>query len=95
LTLLQDEGVARTAAFDLDTQDGQVLVLLLELDGSQDSAGVEAKLPGLQARLWESPGILVSRIKLVRPRALPVTTSGKLQREECRERFLAGGFAHV
>jgi len=95
LTLLQDEGVARSAVFDLETEDGAVLVLLLELDGTRDKANVEARLPGLQARLWESPGILVSRIKLVRPRALPVTTSGKLQRGECRERFLAGGFAHV
>jgi acyl-CoA synthetase (AMP-forming)/AMP-acid ligase II len=95
LTLLQDEGVTRTAAFDLDTEDGHVLVLLLELDGSHGRAAVEARLSGLQARLWESPGILVSRIKLVRPRALPVTTSGKLQRDECRELFLAGGFAHV
>jgi len=95
LTLLQDEGVARSAVFDLETEDGAVLVLLLELDGTRDKANVEARLPALQARLWESPGILVSRIKLVRPRALPVTTSGKLQRGECRERFLAGGFAHV
>lgn len=95
LTLLRDDGVARSAVFDLETEDGAVLVLLLELDGTRDRASVEARLPGLQARLWESPGILVSRIKLVRPRALPVTTSGKLQRGECRERFLAGGFAHV
>ncbi len=95
LTLLQACGVARSAVFDLDTEDGAVLVLLLELDGTCDKASVEARLPELQARLWESPGILVSRIKLVRPRALPVTTSGKLQRGECRERFLSGGFAHV
>lgn len=95
LALLQDQGVARSAAFDLETQDGAVLVLLLELDGTRGSDHVEARLPELQARLWDSPGILVSRIRLVRPYALPVTTSGKLQRGLCRERFLAGGFADV
>lgn len=95
LALLQEHGVARTAAFDLDTDDGAVLVLLLELNDTQLREEVEARLPELQARLWESPGILVSRIKLVRPLALPVTTSGKLQRGACRECFLAGGFAHV
>jgi acyl-CoA synthetase (AMP-forming)/AMP-acid ligase II len=93
--LLRDAGIARSAAFVLETQDGAVLVLLLELDGRQDAEKVAAHLPELQARLWDSPGILVARIKLVRPLALPLTTSGKLQRGVCRERFLAGGFAHV
>lgn len=95
LALLHDGGVARAAAFDLDIEEGAALVLLLELDGSQESSAIVSRLPELQARLWESPGILVSRIKLVRRHALPVTTSGKLQRGQCRQQYLSGGFAHV
>jgi len=95
MALLHGHGVARCAAFDLETQDGAALILLLELDGSCAPAQVEARLPELQTRLWYTPGILVSRIRLVPERSLPVTTSGKLQRGRSRERFLAGEFAHV
>jgi long chain fatty acid CoA FadD26 len=95
MALLQGQGVARAVAFDVESQDGAALVLLLELDGSVAAAQVEARLPELQTRLWYTPGILVSRIRLLPERALPLTTSGKLQRARCRERFLAGEFAHV
>jgi acyl-CoA synthetase (AMP-forming)/AMP-acid ligase II len=95
MALLQGQGIARAVAFDLESQDGAALVLLLELDGSVAAAQVQARLPELQTRLWYTPGILVSRIRLLPERALPLTTSGKLQRARCRERFLAGEFAHV
>ncbi len=95
MTLLHGQGVARCVAFDLETQGGPALVLLLGLDGQMEAERVHARLPELQTRLWYTPGILVSRMLLVPERALPVTTSGKLQRDRSRERFLAGEFSHV
>ncbi len=95
MALLQGQGIARAVAFDVESEDGGALVLLLELDGSVAAAQVQARLPELQTRLWYTPGILVSRIRLLPERSLPLTSSGKLQRGRSRERFLAGEFAHV
>ncbi len=95
MALLQGQGVARAVAFDVESEDGAALVLLLELDGSVAAAQVQARLPELQTRLWYTPGILVSRIRLLPERSLPLTSSGKLQRGRSRELLLAGEFAHV
>lgn len=90
--LLGDKGVERSAAFELNPDAADSLVILLEADGSVDPRIIELSIPVLQSRLCQSPGILATDI-LVAPRhSLPLTSSGKLQRTRCRERYLAGDY---
>ncbi|MES3008580.1 MAG: fatty acyl-AMP ligase [Pseudomonadota bacterium] len=91
-TLLRHKGVLRSAAFELEPDAEDSLVILLELDSVADPQLIEREIPLLQSRLCESPGILATHIRLTPRRSLPLTSSGKLQRLQCRERFLAGEY---
>lgn len=92
--LLGDRGVERSAAFELDPDAGDSLVILLEPDGSIDPRVIELSIPDLQSRLCHSPGILATDIVVTPRHSLPLTSSGKLQRTRCRERYLAGDYFH-
>jgi acyl-CoA synthetase (AMP-forming)/AMP-acid ligase II len=40
-------------------------------------------------------GVVAYEVVLVRPSAVPVTTTGKVQRRECRDRYLKGALDRV
>jgi acyl-CoA synthetase (AMP-forming)/AMP-acid ligase II len=90
--LLCDKGVERSAAFELNPDAADSLVILLEADGSVDPRLIELSIPVLQSRLCQSPGILATDIVVAPRHSLPLTSSGKLQRMRCRERYLAGDY---
>lgn len=90
--LLCNKGVERSAAFELNPDAADSLVILLEADGSIDSGLIELSIPDLQSRLCQSPGILATDIVVTPRHSLPLTSSGKLQRMRCRERYLAGDY---
>ncbi|MDO9319425.1 MAG: fatty acyl-AMP ligase [Gammaproteobacteria bacterium] len=90
--LLCDKGVERSAAFELNPDAADSLVILLEADGSIDPRLIELSIPDLQSRLCQSPGILATDIVVAPRHSLPLTSSGKLQRMRCRERYLAGDY---
>lgn len=91
--LLCDKGVERSAAFELNPDAADSLVILLEADGSVAPGVIELSIPELQSRLCQSPGILATDIVVAPRHSLPLTSSGKLQRMLCRERYLAGEFS--
>jgi len=92
--LLCDKGVERSAAFELNPDAADSLVILLEADGSVDPRLIELSIPVLQSRLCQSPGILATDIVVAPRHSLPLTSSGKLQRMRCRERYLAGDYSN-
>ncbi|MDO8271441.1 MAG: AMP-binding protein [Gammaproteobacteria bacterium] len=91
--LLCDKGVQRSAAFELNPDAADSLVILLEADGSVDPRLIELSIPVLQSRLCQTPGILATDIVVAPRHSLPLTSSGKLQRMRCRERYLAGDYS--
>lgn len=90
--LLCHKGVERSAAFELSPDAADSLVILLEADGSVAPGIIELSIPELQSRLCQSPGILATDIVVAPRHSLPLTSSGKLQRMRCRERYLAGEY---
>jgi acyl-CoA synthetase (AMP-forming)/AMP-acid ligase II len=78
------------AAFTLDEGDESTLVIVQELradDATIDHVRLAAQIRDAIARDFE---LTVGRVVLVKPRSIPKTSSGKVQRRACRDSLLAG-----
>ncbi len=79
------------AAFSLETADGESIVLACEVDRSAvtdlDAAAVTTRVAESVSRRF---GLALHDLALLAPGALPRTTSGKIQRQRCKERYLRG-----
>ncbi len=70
---------------------GEQLVIVQELERSAlRSLDGEAVLAAIRRRVAEQHDVQVGAIALLRPNAIPKTSSGKIQRHRCRVDFLAG-----
>ena len=79
------------AAFSVDGPDGEALVLLLETErrvGATPDA--DAIAVAVRRAVGEAHGLAVSVVALVRSGSLPRSSSGKVQRRLCRQRWLDG-----
>ncbi|WP_158101054.1 non-ribosomal peptide synthetase [Variovorax sp. JS1663] len=76
------------AAFAVDTPAGEGVVLALELDRRAD-ADPEAVFRAVRRAIALEHGLPVHAVALLRAGTLPRTSSGKVQRQRCREAFLA------
>lgn len=77
------------AAFAVEGDDGEQLVVVQELRVDHgDPAEILARI---RMVVVAAHGLHAARIVLVRARSLPKTSSGKMQRSECRQRLLSGG----
>jgi hypothetical protein len=76
------------AAFMVDDPEPRA-VLVVERQSA--SAPQEEIGERLRARVLASTGLRLDTIVIGRPRCVPRTTSGKVQRRMCREHYLAGG----
>ncbi|NRQ31675.1 fatty acyl-AMP ligase [Nonomuraea sp. NN258] len=76
------------AAFSVPAADGERLVVLVE-GGPGLTDGV---VPALRRAINRHHGLTAQDLLLVRRGTLPRTTSGKVRRRACRERYLRGGF---
>ncbi|MCQ8129233.1 non-ribosomal peptide synthetase, partial [Methylomonas rivi] len=86
---------ASTVAFSIDG-DGEKLIILAELKRNRiRQADYRGEFAAMRARLTEECGIHADRILLLKPGAVLKTSSGKLRRAACRERFLDRGFEYV
>ncbi|MGH3897841.1 MAG: fatty acyl-AMP ligase [Pseudonocardiaceae bacterium] len=83
------------AAFGVDGEGDERLVILAELrrDVIDDSGRHDRFLRAARRALAIHHGVEPHDVVLVPPGALPRTTSGKVRRGTCRERYLDGGFA--
>lgn len=82
------------AAFSVESDDSEQLVLVQEV---ADTSGFSADLVAeARAQLLEAHGISeLHAVLLVRAGTLPRTTSGKIQRNLCRDKFLNDEFSVV
>jgi amino acid adenylation domain-containing protein len=79
------------AAFSVDGPDGEALVLLLETERRVGAAvDADAIAAAVRRAVGEVHGLAVSVVALVRSGSLPRSSSGKVQRRLCRQRWLDG-----
>ncbi|MCI0667953.1 MAG: amino acid adenylation domain-containing protein, partial [Methylococcaceae bacterium] len=90
ITEIRPGGVA---AFAIEDPDGEKLVVVTELQRTAlkhaPDGRIEAAIRRLIAEQFESE----ARLVLVRPGAIPKTSSGKLRRSACRQMLLDGSLA--
>lgn len=72
-----------------EKQGSETLVVLVEMQPTKATARVQAEL---QTLLVQQVGFAAHALVLVRPGALPRTTSGKMRRLKCRDMFVEGAF---
>ncbi|MFD9477536.1 MULTISPECIES: fatty acyl-AMP ligase [Streptomyces] len=93
------ESLLRThcsAAFALEREGEARLGLVMEAAaGEHDLAVLQQVMAGVRARVAAAGGPRVDSLVLVPPRAVPKTTSGKIQRLRCRDMLLAGDLAII
>ncbi|WP_067473585.1 type I polyketide synthase [Nocardia amamiensis] len=86
----------RGAAFALDAGAGEQLIVVQEIERDvlpdTDFDGICARVAAVVAQEYE---VAVSSVVLVRPYSLPSTSSGKVQRFACREKFASGALKTV
>jgi acyl-CoA synthetase (AMP-forming)/AMP-acid ligase II len=78
-------------AFSIDHDDGEAVVLALEIERSAlRSMDVHLLASQVISAVNRRFGLTIYDLALLRPGALPRTTSGKIQRHLCKELYLAG-----
>ncbi len=82
------------AAFGIEVGGAETLVVVQEIERRRHDEAPEA-VEAIRRRLAEREGLRPHEIMLIRQRALPRTSSGKVRRKACRERYLAGDLAAV
>ena len=86
-----------TAAFSVEAGGEEKLVVVTELDARPGSADLDPAsiLGAIRQTISEGHGLEVHAIALLRPRTIPKTSSGKIQRHACRVGFLAGSLDEI
>lgn len=92
-------GACAAFALNLDApalERGEQLVIVQELERTAlRSLDPEAVFAAIRRQVAEQHDVQVGAIALLRPNAIPKTSSGKIQRHRCRADFLAGDLAVV
>ena len=78
------------AAFSVDGPNGEALVLTLETERRVVELDAGAIAAAVRRAIGEIHGLPVEQIVLVRSGSLPRSSSGKIQRNRCRQQFLDG-----
>jgi acyl-CoA synthetase (AMP-forming)/AMP-acid ligase II/acyl carrier protein len=76
------------AAFSVDVDDQEQLVIVFELERRQRKADVEEVAAAVRAAVAQVYGLETYAVVLIKTGHLPRTTSGKIQRYQCRQQFL-------
>jgi amino acid adenylation domain-containing protein len=79
----------RQAAFGVDTADGEQVVLVAETTPALPP-DTDAAIQAIRQAVMSGHGVQVADVVLVRRGSVPRTTSGKIRRRACRDRYLAG-----
>jgi acyl-CoA synthetase (AMP-forming)/AMP-acid ligase II len=78
----------RCAAFSVDGDDGEELVVAQELSRGAPPADTEEIFRAIRSAVSEHHGLRTQAIALLAPSTLPRTSSGKIRRKACREAYL-------
>jgi acyl-CoA synthetase (AMP-forming)/AMP-acid ligase II/acyl carrier protein len=84
------EAVDQGAAFSVDIAGTEQLVLVHQWRRECRQADWDEVLQAIRTAVVEEHEIDPHAIVLIRPASLPITSSGKVQRQRCREMYLAG-----
>lgn len=79
------------AAFAVAAADGTAEKVVLVVETRQESPDPAVR-EDIRMQVFAASGLRVDEVQLLRPHALPKTTSGKVRRAEARQRYLAGSF---
>ncbi len=86
---------AGAAAFSIDQDDGEAVVLVLEIERSaMPGLDIHPLVSRIAAAVNRRFGLTIYDLVLLTGR-IPRTTSGKIQRNRCRELYLGGGLAAI
>jgi thioester reductase-like protein len=79
------------AAFVRESEDGEALVLVQEVERSQIRGLAAARVfAAIREAHWEAFQVQADELVLVKPGSIPTTTSGKVRRRACQEMLAAG-----
>jgi acyl-CoA synthetase (AMP-forming)/AMP-acid ligase II len=81
-----------TAAFATEWRGEEVIVVISEVDATTTP---DVVIRAIGEAISETLEIAAHTIALVKANTLPKTTSGKIQRRACRERYLSGDFDDI
>ncbi len=84
----------RMAAISVDTETSEELVVLAEFK-SDDSELLETLTTRITAAISQKHGVRLADLMLVGSGSLPVTTSGKVRRSTCAQRYRSGQFTRL
>jgi long chain fatty acid CoA FadD26 len=84
----------RMAAISIPTDTSEELVVLAEFK-SDDPAEQESLRTSITAAVSQQHGVRLADLMLVGSGSLPVTTSGKVRRSTCAERYRLGQFSRL
>ncbi len=79
------------AAFSVDSGSEEKLVLIVEMPRPRPEK-IDVFTSDIRQAVAAAHEVQPSAIVLVRPGAIPTTSSGKVRRLECRERYISGAF---
>jgi acyl-CoA synthetase (AMP-forming)/AMP-acid ligase II len=78
----------RAAAFSFDPGDGERLVIVQEVRRTERNGDLTKLVRVIRQAVADGFGLRPHAVVLIRPHRLPITSSGKVMRAECRRMFL-------
>ncbi|TCP59163.1 natural product biosynthesis luciferase-like monooxygenase protein [Tumebacillus sp. BK434] len=78
------------AAFSVDVQGEERLVVVQEIERGHRKGDPTAVIAAIRQQVAAEYQLQVYGVVLLRPASIPKTSSGKVQRHQCKQRFLAG-----
>jgi len=84
------------AAFSFNREDAARIVIVHEVSRA-DMRRIDSEqlTSAIRTAVWDAHELQLDVVVLVRPATIPKTTSGKIQRGECRARFLSGALEEL
>ena len=79
-----------TAAFSIEVSGEEQLVIVGEVERRHRHGSMDAVVEAICQAVTEQHGVQVYTVALIRPGAIPKTSSGKIQRRACRAEFNDG-----
>ncbi|MGZ4112319.1 MAG: AMP-binding protein, partial [Tumebacillaceae bacterium] len=78
------------AAFSVEADGEERLVVVQEIDRQFRKSNLDEVVSAVRQAVAEQHQLQVYAVVLIKPASIPKTSSGKIQRHACRERFLSG-----
>jgi amino acid adenylation domain-containing protein len=88
-TELSHGSTQQAAAFSVEIEDGEGIVVVQEMERGWDISRAPAVIDAIRSAIAAEHDVLPFEVVLVRARSLPRTTSGKLRRNALRDAWLA------